>query len=156
MRVTLEKAGRSDIPHLVDLMHEFYAESSYALDRAWAAASFERLLGNESMGAAWLARRGEDAAGYVVLTLKHSMEFGGADAFVDDLFVRPDSRRQGVGTALLSALFEHCREAEAAAVHVELGADNAPALALYRRFGFAKRDREVLTAHLGKHVPVHQ
>ena len=94
MRTVVEGAKHSDIPCLVELMNEFYAESSYALDRDWASASFKRLLRDESRGAAWIGRRGADVAAYVVVTLKHSMEFGGVDAFIDDLLVRPGPRRQ--------------------------------------------------------------
>ena len=146
MRTVVERASHNDIPRLVDLMEQFYAESSYALDRSWASRSFERLLGDEGLGAAWLARHGADVAGYVVVTLKHSMEFGGVDAFIDDLFVRANFRRQGVASALLSALFEHCRDVHAAAVHVEVGPENAPARALYRTCGLSDQGRVTLTA----------
>ena len=49
-------------------------------------------------------------------------------------------QRQGVGTALLAALVERSRELGAGAVLLEVAVDNAPAMALYERFGF-----EVLT-----------
>ena len=133
-------------------MGQFYAESSYALDADWAMASFERLLGDESRGAVWLARRETQATGYVVLTLKHSMEFGGVDAFIDDLFVQTSFRRQHVASALLSALFEHCRKIRAAAVHVEVGPDNAAARALYQAFGLSSQGHEFLTAHISTEV----
>jgi len=77
MRTDIARAGAAEIPALIDLMREFYAESSYALDREWAEASFRRLLADETRGAAWLALQGAEPAGYVVLTLRHSMEFGG-------------------------------------------------------------------------------
>ena len=146
------RAAKDDIPSLVALMAEFYAESSHPLDADRAEASFERLLGDASRGAAWIARRGDDIAGYVVLTLKHSMEAGIVDAFVDDLFVRPQFRRAGVASSLLSALFDHCRKVHAGAVHVEVGPDNAAALALYHSFGLLGQDRQVLTAPIKETV----
>ena len=120
---------------MVELMSQFYAESSYALDREWAAASFAQLLRDEARGAVWIARRGTEPAGHVVLTLRHSMEFGGSAGIVDDLFVRPQFRCQGVGSALLSALFDACRKLHVAAVHVEVGPGNVAASALYHAFG---------------------
>jgi GNAT superfamily N-acetyltransferase len=98
-RAIIERAGDADIPALVELMSQFYAESSYALDREWAAASFAQLLQDEARGAVWIARRGTEAAGHIVLVLRHSMEFGGSTGVIDDLFVRPQFRRQGVGSA---------------------------------------------------------
>jgi len=115
MQTIIERAGHADIPALVELMSQFYAESSYALDREWAAASFAQLLEDELRGAVWIARCGTDPAGHVVLALRHSMEFGGLAGVVDDLFVRPQFRRNGVGSALLSALFDACRKLHVAA-----------------------------------------
>ena|SRR5687767_6890896 len=150
MRTIIERAEQADIPALVELMGEFHAESSYALDREWAAASFAQLLRDEARGAVWIARRGTEAAGHVVLTLKHSMEFGGLAGVIDDLFVRPEFRRQGVGSALLSALFDACRKFRVAAVHVEVGPGNVAALALYRALGLrGHTDRQTLTVQLG-------
>jgi len=152
MRTDIARAGAAEIPALIDLMSEFYAESSYALDREWAEASFRRLLADETRGSAWLARRGEEPAGYVVLTLRHSMEFGGVAGVIDDLYVRPAFRRQRVGFALVSALFEACRSLGVAAIHVEVGPDNVGALALYRSFGLRgySVERQTLTVELGR------
>src|SRR5260221_8638784 len=119
MPSTVRRAGPGDIPVLVDLMSEFYAEAQYGLDRDWAAASFAQLLRDAGRGAVWIAFDGPGAQGYVVLTTRHSMEFGGLDGFVDDMFVRPQHRGCGVGTSLLSALFGHCGQNRILAVHVE-------------------------------------
>jgi len=150
MQTIIERAGHADIPALVELMSQFYAESSYALDRAWAAASFAQLLEDEPRGAVWIARCGTDPAGHVVLALRHSMEFGGLAGVVDDLFVRPQFRRNGVGSALLSALFDACRKLHVAAVHVEVAPGNVAASALYQAFGLRghSTERETLTVQL--------
>ena len=75
--------------------------------------------------------------------------FGAPDGFIDDLFVRPEFRRRGVASSLLSALFEQCRQDGVAALHVEVGEDNAAAGALYREFGLAANGRRLLTAEIG-------
>jgi ribosomal protein S18 acetylase RimI-like enzyme len=151
MTTTVKKATAGDIPALVELMREFYAESHYHLDGGWAAAAFSALLGDDSRGAAWLVSRGGGPAGYVVLTVRFSMEYGGLDAFVDDLFVRPAHRRRGLGRAALDALFAECGRRGVLAAHVEVGRDNAAAKSLYRSYGFDVHDagREVLTVRLG-------
>lgn len=95
MSPTIRLATSADVPLLVDLMHEFYAESHVPLDRHEAGASFAHLLGDRTRGAVWLLAAGQAPAGYVVLTVGFSMEYGGLDAFVDDLFVRPAFRRKG-------------------------------------------------------------
>lgn len=132
---TIQKADPSDIPLLVQLMEEFHGEGGRPLDRAWAAASFTALFQDESRGAAWIVSCGGQPAGYVVLTVRFSMEFGGLDAFIDDLFVRPVFRRRGLGRLVLAALFADCGRRGILAVHVEVAADNIPAKGLYGGYG---------------------
>ena len=120
-------------------MEEFYAEASYPLDRQWADRSFTALLTDPSLGCVWLVRCGPEIVGHVVLTVRFSMEHGGLDAFVDDLFVRPGHRRSGAATVALNALFTECRRRGILAVQVEVGQDNVAANALYARFGLALR-----------------
>jgi GNAT superfamily N-acetyltransferase len=148
----VERAGEHDIARMVELMHHFYAESGHALDPAWAEASFRQLFGNESRGRAWIAWRGTEPIGYVVLTLRHSMEFGGPAGFIDDLFVHSRARRNGVGSALLAVLFDACRDLGVTAVHVEAGSGNAASGGLYRKFGLLAPtdDRQLLTARLAE------
>jgi ribosomal protein S18 acetylase RimI-like enzyme len=137
--VDIAAARLSDVPTLVELMREFYAESHYPLDFEWAAQSFRALLADPSLGAVWIARVSGEPIGYVVLTLRFGMEHGGLQASIDDLFVRAARRRTGGATALLQALVDECRRRSAVALHVEVGETNDAAIALYRRFGLANR-----------------
>lgn len=128
-------AGPADIPRLVDLMDEFYRESAFVLDRAWAAEAFDHLLAHPVHGAAWLIEQNGRAIGHVVLSVRFAMEFGGLSAYIDDLFVQPGSRRQGAASTGLDALLAECRRRGCRSLHVEVAADNPPARALYRRHG---------------------
>ena len=150
MATTTRNATLDDIPVLVDLMQEFYAEANYSLDRRWATASFSALLKDDSRGAVWIVFCDSAPAGYVVLTTRFSMEFGGLDAFIDDLFVRPSYRRRGLGRTVLSALFDECARRKVLAVHVEVGHDNVAAKAVYRSYGLEPHDdgRQMLTVRL--------
>jgi len=101
------------------------------------------------LGSAWLLLDDGETAGYAVLTVRFIMEQGGCDAFVDDLFVGSRHRRRGVGHAAMTALIGECKRRGVLALHAEVGPDNAPANALYSRFGLApRRDRrQVLTVN---------
>lgn len=155
MTTVTRRAALSDVPLLVDLMEEFHAEGNHPLDREWAAASFSALLRDDSLGAVWIVYQDSVPAGHVVLTIRFSMEFGGPDAFIDDMFIRSAYRRRGLGRAVLAALFEECERREVLAVHVEVGSDNEAAQALYRSYGLAPYDdgRETLTVRLDKRPP---
>jgi ribosomal protein S18 acetylase RimI-like enzyme len=141
-------AGPADVALLVELMTEFYAESDFRLDAKRAGAAFDELLGSPSLGRVWIAEVDGEAAGYVVLTLGYSMEYGGRDAFVDDLFVRPAFRGRGTGRLLLAEVRRACEALGVRALHLEVGRDNDPAQALYRRTGFVESGRQLLTLRL--------
>lgn len=151
MTTAIRNATLDDIHVLVDLMQEFYAQADYPLDRDWAAASFYAFLQDDSLGAIWIVFQDSEPAGYVVLTIRFSMEYGGLDAFIDDLFIRPSYRRRGLGRAALRALFDECARRKVLAVHVEVGHDNVAAKALYRSYGLEPYDdeRQMLTVRLG-------
>jgi ribosomal protein S18 acetylase RimI-like enzyme len=153
-RVTTRLATYADIPQLVELMQEFYAESSFPLDRAWAAEAFARLLDDPSRGAIWIVDIDETPAGHVVLSVRFAMEFGGVIGYVDDLFIRPAFRRQGAARAALDVLTAECRRRGCRAVLVEVDPGNAAAQALYRRLGLLPLDdeRETLRRSLGAEV----
>ena len=121
-------------------MREFYAESRYPLDHAWASAAFEHLLGAPALGAAWLVEDGTTPIGHVVLTVHFSMEFGGLCGTIDDLFVKPACRRRGAGSVALHAVVGECRRRGCHALSVELGTDNGAAKALYEKFGLVRLD----------------
>ena len=135
--VAVHQADSTDIGELVELMEAFYAESSFHLDREWAADSFERLLSAPSLGCVWLARVGGRAVGHAVLSVRYAMEHAALSGYVDDLYVDPEFRRQHVASHLLRVLVEECHRRGCASLYVEVGESNTAALATYRRFGLA-------------------
>jgi ribosomal protein S18 acetylase RimI-like enzyme len=68
-------------------------------------------------------------------TEEHGFGFVAPDVPELTLAVRRDSRRQGVGTALLDALLVHARAARVRALSLSVEEDN-PAVHLYERLGF--------------------
>lgn len=142
------RAEPADTPTLVQLMREFYEESSFPLDEAWAARAFDRLMADPACGAVWLIEDGGAPAGHVVLSVRYTMEFGGLSAYIDDLFVRPVYRRQGAASIGLNALLAECRRRGCRAIHVEAGAGNDAANALYRRYGLVPVDDDRQTFRL--------
>src|SRR5690606_31119087 len=146
--VPVREAVLEDVDLLVTMMSEFYAEAGFPLNAGRARSAFEELLRNPVYGRSFLvALNGEDA-GYLVLTLTYSMEYGGLAAFIDDFYLRPAFRGRGVGSAALAAVRDHAVGLGVRAIHLEVGRDNAPAQAVYRKTGFADNDRQLLTLRL--------
>jgi ribosomal protein S18 acetylase RimI-like enzyme len=55
---------------------------------------------------------------------------------VQHVYVSRDHRGQGIGRTLMSRAIEICARALFKHIFISCRADNAPAMALYRRFGF--------------------
>ena len=151
-RVT--SATRDDIPTLIELMGEFYAESNFPLPVANARRAFEHLLSDPRLGGVWIAMTDDGPAGYVVLTVAFGMEYGGLRGFIDDLFVRPSARGRGVATALLDAMTADCVARGVRSLNVEVGPDNDAARRVYERAGLTDSGRLLLSGALAP--PLHE
>jgi GNAT superfamily N-acetyltransferase len=141
----MRRASPNDVPQLVAMMSEFYSDSPYTLNTRRAADAFTALLADERLGYVWFIQSNGSDVGYVVVTLCHSMTYGGLIAIVDDFFIQRAFRGAGLGKAAMQELRGFCASHGIRAMHVETGRDNVPALAVYRRAGFVVADHVHLT-----------
>ena len=96
----------------------------------------------------------KDKFGYIVLTFRFGMEYGGSMACVDDLFVVPHSRNKGLATATLALVRDFCKSIDVRAITVEVSHSNGSAQTVYRRLGLAEaRDCQLLALALAS--PAH-
>jgi GNAT superfamily N-acetyltransferase len=142
----MRQASTNDIPLLVGLMAEFYAEAGYELDHARARAAFAAILADERLGYVWIIRSEHHDVGHMVLTFRYAMEYGGLIGCLDDLYVKPDWRNRGLSTGALVEARNFCEKADIRALTVEVGHNNGPAQTVYRRVGFAETAGRLLLA----------
>ena len=124
----------------LQMAHDFYR--SEAVDHTIPDSHLERtvdaLLDGSPFAAAYLLEADGKTAGYVLLALTWSQEGGGLTVWVDELYVLPEFRGQGLGSACfreLRALYP-----AAARFRLELAPDNLRARALYERMGYQNLD----------------
>ena len=152
MAFTVRRATADDIETLVLLMRDFYGEAQFPLDATWAAGAFSSLLSDPALGCGWLMLREGQPAGFVVLSLRYTMEHGGLSGYIDDLYVKPEFRRMGAAAAALDSLLAECRARGCQSIQVEVGASNTAAVALYARYGLeAARDDRLLLSRTLSH-----
>ena len=106
------------------------------------------LLDSRDLGTAFVAVEDGCVIGYLVVVWGFSLELGGRDASVDELYVVPEHRSRGIGSALLDAAEAACAEAGALALHLVAERSNTGAHRLYRRLGFTGYEKSLLTKRL--------
>lgn len=149
----MRRASLNDVPLLVRMMTDFYSDSPYTLNPRRATEAFTSLLSDERLGHVWFVQSDSRDVGYVVVTLCHSMTFGGLTAVIDDFYVEPAFRGKGLGKAAIQVVRTYCAGHGIRAIQVETGRDNATALAVYRGNGFVDADHVHLTLPLA--APTH-
>jgi ribosomal-protein-alanine N-acetyltransferase len=97
-------------------------------DRPWSTAEFARLLDNPAAFA--LLDTTPEPRGFALAWT------AAGDAELLTLAVVPEARRRGAGAELLRAILAAAALRGAKTLHLEVAADNAPALGLYRKLGF--------------------
>lgn len=103
-----------------------------------------RFLDGSPHGAIYTIGPGRAPVGYVVITFGWSIEFGGLDGFVDEIYIRPTVRGRGIATEVLLTLPQALAQAGMRALHLEVDRDNPSAQKLYAKTGFKPRDRYML------------
>ena len=59
------------------------------------------LLDDDTLGGVWVLEDEQGVAGYLAVTLGYSLEYGGRDAFIDELYLAARARGRGAGRAAL-------------------------------------------------------
>jgi GNAT superfamily N-acetyltransferase len=137
------RRGRpTDIDALLALNEEYCIADGHRHDAAAARAGFVPLLADDALGVVWVVdvpgEPTEGLAGYVAVTWGWSIEAGGREALLDEIYVR--ERRLGLGAAMMPVIVEACRTAGARRIILETERANDRARRFYLRHGFTTDD----------------
>jgi ribosomal protein S18 acetylase RimI-like enzyme len=86
-----------------------------------------------------LARAGDaaEAGGVCQLRYRYGVWMAAEDAWLEDLYVRDEDRRKGLGEALVKKAVERARERGCGRIELDVSESNRGAWALYERIGFS-------------------
>ncbi|MCX7559583.1 GNAT family N-acetyltransferase [Sulfitobacter sp. F26204] len=141
MSAALTLAKPEHLDKVATLCANFHAETGISQSDEIRRAALAPLLEGSPYGAIYLIGPPRAAIGYMVLCFGWSIEFGGLDAILDELYIRPGVRGRGIATESLIALPRALAEGGLRAVHLEVDRENAAALKLYARAGFKPREK---------------
>tara|TARA_R110002049_G_scaffold23545_5_gene83451 strand:- start:7568 stop:8017 length:450 start_codon:yes stop_codon:yes gene_type:complete len=139
MSAVLTLGAPEHLDRLVALVTAFHAEEGIEMSDEQRRRGLTPLLEGIPHGAAYLIGPPRAPIGYIVICFGWSVEFGGLDAIIDELYIRPGVRGRGIASEALVALPRALAAGGLRAIHLEVDRDNAAALKLYTRAGFKPR-----------------
>lgn len=131
----------SELPELSALLVAQLREHGNQLPDAALGHAAAGMIAHPQRGRFLLARSVGQAVGFAALSYLWTLERGGRAAWLDELYVVPAQRGQGIGAALLSAALDLAQRAGALAVDLEVETGHERAASLYRRAGFVPLSR---------------
>jgi ribosomal protein S18 acetylase RimI-like enzyme len=136
--LTPRTASLSDAPTIAALLDTFNREFEVPTPGVEAlTARLERVLGGSAMLVMLI---GDPAVGFALLTFRPAVWFDGPVAVLDELYVAPERRGHGLGSALLDAAEHAVRARGGALVEVNVDGDDVDAQRFYRRHGYANSE----------------
>ena len=141
----------SDIGALIPLVEEYWRfEKISGFDPERVSPRLAQLLSTPVLGAGWIARVNGIVAGYLLAVYVFSLEHLGLTAEIDEFYVVPATRGQGVGAALLRDAEAEFLRSGCTNASLQLSRSNDAARAFYRRHAYRERaGYELLDKMLG-------
>jgi aminoglycoside 6'-N-acetyltransferase I len=145
--VAVRTATAADLPALVELTAAFYEEDGFTTDRAVLPERFTTLLGlSDARVAVATTADSDEATGFALTTVRLVLE-SGLVAEAQDLYVRPEHRGRGVGSALLDDAAAWARATSAVQLEVVVAPNGRDVSHLHRYYasrGFVDHGRRIL------------
>jgi ribosomal protein S18 acetylase RimI-like enzyme len=141
MDLRLNLATLDNQADVLDLVRQYHEFDAVPFEESVTGRALLPLLKQEDAGRVWLIRIGDSIIGYVALCFGYSIEFGGRDAFIDEMYILDGHRGGGIGRKVLEEIRLQAKNLGVMALHLEVDRSNERARRLYRSVGFTSRER---------------
>jgi GNAT superfamily N-acetyltransferase len=140
-RITISPAQESQIPLILRFIRQL-AEYEQLSGKVVTSETLlrESLFGKQPKAEVLIAHFESEPAGFAVFFHNFSTFAGRAGIYLEDLFVEPEFRRQGIGKALLAHLAKLTKERNCARLEWAVLDWNTPAIQFYRKLGAEAMD----------------
>jgi len=147
--VSLRRANKHDGPPLLTLIEEFCRVDQHVFDARRVSTALGPLLENDNLGVVYLVETESTSAsgstgvqetvcGYVIITWGYSIESGGREGLIDEIYLRRPG--QGLGSALFPLLLDALAPFELKVMFLETERGNDRARRFYQHHGFVEDD----------------
>ncbi|WP_419903143.1 N-acetyltransferase family protein [Kiloniella sp.] len=141
----LQQSDRSAILSMAKAYYQEYG-NIYGLPRIEMA--IDALLSGEEFARLWIIEESETVIGYLCVTFGFSLETGGREFFIDEIYIKPKYRNKGVGSKALEFACDQSITLGAKRIVLEVEKTNSMAKRLYNNLGFEVHDRYLMSKFL--------
>jgi GNAT superfamily N-acetyltransferase len=140
MSVETRPVTAKDVPALLPLVEQYWIfEDVAGFDAPAVARELERLCADPLLGSGWVATANGVTVGYLLAVYVFSLEHLGLTAEIDEFFVLPSARGNGIGVSLLRQAEDEFVRRGCTNVSLQLGRGNDRARVFYRAHGYGER-----------------
>ncbi len=136
----LHLARPEDLERLTALVKGFDDEAGLIRDEDQRNAALAPLLDGIPHGAIYLIGPARAPMGYIVVSFGWSLERGGLEGRIDQIYLRRAVRRRGIATEVLTSLPAALADAGVKALHLQVDRGNEAAMRLATRARFTPSD----------------
>lgn len=136
--IQVRQATSEDAEEIARLLHDFNLEFLEPTPEVETLVGYVRRLLDESEMAVLLAGDGPD--GLSLVRFRPSLWTEGSEAYLQELYVVPELRGQGIGRRLLEETLELARASGASGIDLNTGETDTAARGLYESMGFTNRE----------------
>jgi GNAT superfamily N-acetyltransferase len=145
----IDEATASDVPQLTDLLALLFAqEADFHPDRENQMRGSQLILAAPDRGRIFLARSEGRVVGMVNLQFTISTAEGAAACWLEDLVVRAEYRRRGIGSQLLQHAIDYARAHGFVRITLLTDRLNEQAIRFYRRHSLRSSEMIPMRLHL--------
>jgi GNAT superfamily N-acetyltransferase len=137
----IQTAQPADLAPVVQLLRTQLEEHDIVLSGQVLQRATQGLIEDHALGRILTARLDGELVGVAVISFLWTLEHGGPTAWLDEVYVEPSRRRDGIGRKLVEAAMQLARDSGCIALDLEVDAGHEAAERLYERMGFRRHRR---------------
>jgi len=147
MKTEIRKATVEDVQTILGFMKSFYEYDGLNYDKEKSEATLHEFIKSKA-GSLFVTESSGKPVGYFCLAYGYSLELHGKDCFLDEIFIIPEYRKQGIGAEVMKFIEDYLKKENFKSIHLIVFEKNILAQQFYIKKGFRTRDAVFMTKSL--------
>ena len=139
------QANPRDRDALEQMIIAYYIFVNHTVEKSKIKSSLDIALKENPHVMIWIIEVDNEIAGYFALAIGFTIEAGGKDGFLDELFLKEKYRDKGIGRAAVKFALDICPTMGIRRLSLEVETHNLRAKRLYQDIGFFTHDRILMS-----------